>query len=159
MRESNLADLRRWGLGMSNLDIRGYRDPLPGEALWSDGARSGITCAIVGAEQTETYELKSFWPGDPNKAPTNTDTCKHFTIWGNGLEDFSVQSEDTGSAIFGRAENGNGVDFVGLMVSAWSDKGQDTLPGLPAARYGLAVPALRVFSQLHRAAGKHWVPA
>jgi len=66
--------------------------------------------------------LKSFWPGDQNKAPTNTDTCKHFAIWGDELEEYGAQSEDFGSAVFGKAMSGDRVEFVGLLVSAWSDK-------------------------------------
>ena len=72
---------------------------------------------------------------------------------------FGARAGDSGSAIFGRAVGG-GVDFVGLLVGAWCDKEEEegTLE-LPAARCGLAVPASRVFAQLHHATGKHWTTA
>ena len=64
---------------------------------------------------------------------------------------FGARFGDSGSAIFGKSVCSSGLDFVGLLVSAWSDQDEfeGTFPELSAARF----LASRVFSQLHRVTG------
>jgi hypothetical protein len=107
---------------------------------------------------TLTYEFASIFPEDEAKAPEKADTCNHITIWAHGLEDFGAQGGDSGSAVFGRVRDGNGVELVGLLVSCWADLYNGSLPEIEA-RYGLLMPATKLFEQMYKATGCRWIPA
>jgi hypothetical protein len=149
-----LEQVRGWGLDISSLEVTGFRDPENGEIVFSDGARTSLTCGVVSMEMNLTYELAS----DEAKAPEKADTCNHITIWAHGLEDFGAQCGDSGSAVFGRARDGNGVELVGLLVSCWADLDNGPLPEIEA-RCGLLVPATKLFEQMYKATGCRWTPA
>jgi hypothetical protein len=153
-----LEQIRGWGLAISSLEVTGFRDPENGEIVFSDGARTGLTCGVVSMEMTLTYELASIFPEDEAKAPEKADTCNHITIWAHGQEDFGAQGGDSGSAVFGRARDGNGVELVGLLVSCWADLDNGLLPEIEA-RCGLLVPATKLFEQMYKVTGCRWTPA
>lgn len=118
-----LEEVQGCGIPVSSLEMKGYRDPVDGEKVFSDGARSGFTCGVIGAEMTTTYEKNSIWPDLPENGPKHADTCKQITIWPHvrgqsGALKFGALKGDSGSALFGGAANGDGIEFVGLLISA-----------------------------------------
>jgi hypothetical protein len=105
-----LAQVQKWGIAVFSLKVMGYREPQAGEVVFSDGARSRFTYGVVGTEKTVTYE----WP---RNASEQADRSKYFTIWAHGIEPIGAYSGDCGSAVFGKAAGGDGIEVVGLLVS------------------------------------------
>ncbi|KAF8424328.1 hypothetical protein EV426DRAFT_573997 [Tirmania nivea] len=152
--EDILAQVQNWGIQVETLNVVGYRDPQPGEIAFCDGARSCLTCGVISSEHTATYERASIWPDMPDKGPDLVDTCKRLTIWPYGDR---AESGDSGSALFCRARVGNGVEFVGMLVSTYTDIDNDLLPELEV-RCGLFVPATVIFRQMQKITGLSWNP-
>ena len=69
----------------------------------------------------------------------------------------SFPSGDSGSALFGIAEGGHGVEIVGLLVSTWYPETHIQGSGVEL-RCGLFVPADVVFEQIENCTGRKWVP-
>lgn len=60
-----------------------------------------------------------------------------------GCKNLELRAEIRG-ALFGKAAGGDGVELVGLLVSAWVDADYELLPEIEA-RCRLLVPATRLF--------------
>ncbi|KAA8911657.1 hypothetical protein FN846DRAFT_904189 [Sphaerosporella brunnea] len=144
-----LEQLREWGFQVKSVQIEGFRDPSPGERVFSDGCRHGLVCGVMDSNKTACYEKL-----------TNgmIDKCWYITIWQDGMKPFGADEGDSGSAIFGIAEGGDGIEMVGMLINVWRDWWEHVPTPAFGSRCGLVIPATKLFDQLKAGTGMKWRP-
>ena len=135
--------------------VVGYRSPIPGETVYTDGCRSELTGGVIGSEACRSYHKRTADPADPGEKDPEKDpidVCNHLCLdLALGLP-FGCSPGDSGSGVFARGHNG--LDFVGLLVSLYEE--DDGMNRLEPFRCGLVVPADRVFAQMRKETGREW---
>jgi hypothetical protein len=139
-----------------SLDVIGSREPRDEEVVIMNGARTFWT---VGKTQSSRITLGYYKRTAPSSDAVKNDAidvCLHHQIW--RMEDlvFGAKSGDSGCAVF--APEGNGLAFVGLLVSLFMEKRPSGTEDLDDfyVRTGLFVPANMLWEQMRVETGKEW---